>query len=206
MSNKIRTSLRFTQLSDGNLSGFASGVIEGLTKEAAFSNPPVAVVDLTALRDSYDAALAAKAQGGKANTAAKNAARAALINALRKNALYVEIASDNNLALLLSSGYLVVNTNRAQSVLDKVQIDKVEHAQTGELKVRVRPLTNARSFEGRIKASNGTEFGPSISFASSRAILFKGLTAGVTYTLQLCGIGGSTGRGDWSDPSSHMAM
>jgi len=28
----------------------------------------------------------------------------------------------------------------------------------------------------------------------------------ITYTLQLCVIGGSTGAGDWSDPVSHMAM
>jgi hypothetical protein len=34
----------------------------------------------------------------------------------------------------------------------------------------------------------------------------KGLTAGITYTLQLCAIGGSTGQGDWSDPVPHLAM
>jgi len=28
----------------------------------------------------------------------------------------------------------------------------------------------------------------------------------VTYTLQLCAIGGNTGAGDWRDSVSHMAM
>ena len=44
------------------------------------------------------------------------------------------------------------------------------------------------------------------NFASSRAILFDGLKAGVTYVMQLCAIGGSTGQGDWNEPASKMAL
>ena len=29
---------------------------------------------------------------------------------------------------------------------------------------------------------------------------------GVTYTVQVRGVGGTTGYSDWSDPVSHMAM
>jgi hypothetical protein len=47
---------------------------------------------------------------------------------------------------------------------------------------------------------------PTLSFQNSRAILFQGLSAGVTYVMQLCAIGGSTGKSDWSDPVSKMAM
>ena len=178
-----------------------------MSKEAgSFKTPPVSPTELKTLKQTFDDALVAKGQGGKMNTAAKNAARAALVDALRDDALYVEIASKNDLATLLSSGYEAASTNRAQAVLGQVQIKQVENAQTGELKVRVSRLANAKRFEGRIKPANGGDFGPSVSFASSRRLLFKGLTAGVSYTLQLCGIGGSTGRGDWSAPSSHMAM
>jgi len=35
---------------------------------------------------------------------------------------------------------------------------------------------------------------------------FKGLTAGVTYVMQICAVGGTTGQSEWSDPVSHMAM
>ena len=73
------------------------------------------------------------------------------------------------------------------------------------MKVRVKAQPHVRAYEGRIMAAGGG-FGPSISFASSKAILFKGLTAGVNYTLQLCAIGGSTGKSDWSDPVSKMAV
>ena len=64
---------------------------------------------------------------------------------------------------------------------------------------------NSKSFVGRIKELGGSEFGPSISFKNSRSILFNGLTAGVTYVLELMAIGGSTGQSDWSDPATKMA-
>lgn len=140
------------------------------------------------------------------NTQAKNDARAALITALNKDASYVDIACNGDLTVLLSSGFKQVSTNRAQTVLPPLQIVTVDYGQTGQLRLRVKADPNARSYVGRIKQASGSEFGPSISFASSRAILFKGLTAGATYVMQLCAIGGRTGQSDWSEPVSKMAM
>jgi hypothetical protein len=37
-------------------------------------------------------------------------------------------------------------------------------------------------------------------------VLFDGLTAGVTYVMQLCAVGGNTGKSDWCEPVSKMAM
>jgi hypothetical protein len=206
MTLKIRTSMGFAQFTDGNLSPFAGGVIEGLTDNAAsFPALPVGLPALTTLKDTFDQALIDTADAGKAATAAKNIARAALIDALRKDAFYVAIAANNDSAVLLSSGYDAVSTNRAQSQLQQPDVVAVETPKSGELKVRVRRQANARAYEGRIKAA-GSEFGPSISFASSKRLLFNGLTAGVKYTLQLCAVGGSTGRSDWSDPIEKMAV
>jgi hypothetical protein len=81
-----------------------------------------------------------------------------------------------------------------------------DHGQSGEIKLRVVADPNVRSFVGRIKKATDGDFGPTLSFQSSRAILFQGLSAGVTYVMQLCAIGGSTGKSDWSDPVSKMAM
>ncbi|MGI8820487.1 MAG: fibronectin type III domain-containing protein [Chthoniobacterales bacterium] len=52
----------------------------------------------------------------------------------------------------------------------------------------------------------GGEYGSSITFASSRAVQFDGLVSGTRYTFQLRAIGGSTGRSDWSDERTHMAL
>ena len=140
------------------------------------------------------------------NTTAKKAAREALITALNKDASYVDIACNGDLTTLLSSGFRQVSTNRAQNVLPQPQVLAVDYGQTGQLKLRVRADANAKSYVGRIKQSSGSEFGPSISFKNSRKILFKGLTAGATYVMQLCAVGGSTGQSDWSEPVSKMSM
>jgi len=89
-------------------------------------------------------------------------------------------------------------------VLPAPQIIAVENGQSGELRARVKADPNSKSFLGRIKESTGSEFGPSISFKNSRSIIFKGLKAGVTYVMELCAVGGSTGQSDWSDPASGM--
>ena len=45
-----------------------------------------------------------------------------------------------------------------------------------------------------------------ITFKNSRNILFKGLTAGTTYVMQVMGLGGSTGQSDWSAPVNKIAV
>ncbi len=57
---------------------------------------------------------------------------------------------------LLGSGFQSASTNRAPSVLDKVQIVGVDNGQTGELKVRIDPIANAKGFDGRNPGSVST--------------------------------------------------
>ena len=106
---------------------------------------------------------------------------------------------------MLGSGYDPVSTNRAQRVLNPPQIIAVEGAQRAELRARIKADANSKSFVGRIREASGSEFGPNISFKNSRSILFKGLSAGVTYLQELMAVGGSTGQSDWSEPATKMA-
>ena len=207
MLKRIRTSLNFVKLTDGLIGPFAGAVINGLTAEAArFPALPVTVAQLTSRKEAYETALIAAQDAGTSETAAKDQARAALEDALRKNALYVEIAADNDLAVLLSSGYEAASTNRASAPLETVEVLAVQNASEGEIKARVKTQPNVKSYVGRCKPVGGSEFGPNLSFASSRAILFAGLTKGVTYVFQVCAVGGSTGQSDWSDPVEKMAV
>ncbi len=200
-----RVSLSFVRLPDVALDDFADAIIAGLNGNASYPAPPVTVAQLVTLKQTLQDAVAAQAQGGTTATAAKNTARNALVEALRKDAKYVEISANNDLPTLLGSGFQSASTNRAPNVLDKVQIIGVDNPQAGEFEVRIDPIANAKGFDGRIKSGTG-EYGPTISFQNSKSILFEGLSAGVIYTLQLCATGGSKGAGDWSDPVSHIAM
>ena len=82
----------------------------------------------------------------------------------------------------------------------------VDYGQTGVLKLRIKGDPHRKGIQGRIKDVKGTEFGPAITFRNSKSILFNGLVAGTTYVMELCGIGGSTGQSDWSEPVSKIAL
>jgi hypothetical protein len=93
-----------------------------------------------------------------------------------------------------------------QTVLNPPQIVAVDYGQSGQFKLRVAGDPNRRALQGRIKKVGDTEFGPVVTFRNSKAILFDGVIAGVAYVMQLVGIGGSTGKSDWSDPVSKIAL
>ena len=80
----LKVALGFTRLSDGDLSGFTSNIIKCFTGNSTFAKPPVALTDLSKLQAAFDTAVAAALDGGTALTAAKNAARDALLSALRR--------------------------------------------------------------------------------------------------------------------------
>ncbi len=182
----------------------AGAVSKGLTNNPALPSPPVPPAELDLLKGTFDAAIIAASNGGTLLTAQKDAARAALVAALNKDASYVDIECDDDITILLSSGFEPVSMNRTQVVLAPPKILDVTVRQSGELKVSIGGDPNRKSILGRIKPLGG-EFGPVISFKNSRNIIFAGCIAGTAYVMQLCGLGGSTGQSDWSDPITKIA-
>jgi hypothetical protein len=210
---QLRVLLGFSNAPDHSLEETAEAVIAGLYGNAAFPDPPsppVTKVQLQAALANFRAAIAAQAQGGPAATAHKNDMREALIALLRKLAGYVQQYGDNNLANILSTGFEVVSTNRAQSPLDAPTIKDIRNGNTRQLIVSVTPVPNAKTYEGRYAlAPAGGMQGPWLSaglFTNSRAMVVDELTPGANYVFQFRAIGGSTGYSDWSDPVGHMSM
>jgi hypothetical protein len=84
-------SLGFAQLSDAKVVVFATGVHDGLAGHAVlFPTSPVSAAALATLTATFDTKLAAANKGSVAQTAEKNTARDAVVNALRQIAAYVE--------------------------------------------------------------------------------------------------------------------
>jgi hypothetical protein len=69
----------------------------------------------------------------------------------------------------------------------------------------VKPVKNTSMYERWIKEPTG-DWLPSVFTGDSQHVTFEALTPGAIYTAQVRALGGSTGQGDWSDPSSHMCM
>jgi hypothetical protein len=200
-----RISLGFGRLPDTELDNFAQGVINALTGNAAYPSPPVTLATLQAAKDDFTAKMAAAQTGGVADTAAKNNSKQTLVTMLRDVAAYVQMMCKNDPAILLSSGYSMQSTNRAQVELTQPQSLSLKNGASGQLIGRVVPVKSANMYEGRIKPIDG-DWLPSVFTGDSQHIIFDGLTRGQDYTAQVRALGGSTGQSDWSDPSSHMAM
>jgi len=203
MATKV--SFGFGRLSDTELDNFAQGVIDAMTGNTAFPTPPVTLANLQTAQDDFTARMAAAQTGGLADTAAKNNSRQTLITMLRDVAAYVQIRCNNDPAILLSSGFQMQSTNRAQVELTKPEGLSLKNGATGQLIGRVDPVKSASMYEGRIKPIDG-DWLPSVFTGDSQHIIFNGLTRGKDYTAEVRALGGSTGQSDWSDPSSHMAM
>jgi hypothetical protein len=203
MSN-YRVNLGFAEYPDASLDEFTSNIITSLTGNAGFPTPPVALADLGALQTAFENALAAAAQGGTQLTAVKNAAREALATALRKTAAYVQTIAGQDVALLLSSGFLANSTSKTQTPLATPNIVEIDNGMSTQLVVRLQGVSNARAYEVQVK--NGGGWQPAGVFTQARGIVVGGLTPGGIYAVQARGVGGSTGYSDWSDPVSHMVM
>jgi len=200
-----KVSLAFAKLPDAELDNFAQAVIAKMRGNTAFPSPPVSMADLQAAIDDYITRCAAAVKGGHADTAAKKNARVVLVEMLRRLAGYVQIHCNNDLAVLLSSGFQAQDPNRGSAPLDQPQRLIIKNGVSGQLLAGVKPVRNARMYEGRCKGPDG-DWAPSVFSSDSRHVIFDGLTPGTIYTVQVRALGGSTGQSDWSDPSSHMSM
>jgi hypothetical protein len=187
-----------------DLANTADDVVDGLTGNPAFPTSPVAPAALTTLNTTLRTAITAADAGGPQQTAAKNKAYNAVTDALRKNANYVEIQANNDLETLLSSGYDVVSTNRAQAPLYQPLILSIENLATTQLLLRLQTVLNAKSYQVQISTSVNGPWQEAGIYTAARRIVLMGLTPGTVYFVRVRAIGGSTGYSEWSVPVSLM--
>ena len=131
---------------------------------------------------AFTAALADLVNGGKLATACKNACRQTLVDQLKKLAYYVQVQCDNDLALLLSSGFDSVSMNRARVQLPQPAITRIENGMSGQTVLDAEANPNARSWQAEYALIvEGGSYGPSIAVApgtDSRRILAENLIPG----------------------------
>lgn len=199
-----RVSMRFAKLKGANIGVFAGSAILGLTNNPAFPNLPVSLADLSASTDCFWDAFSNALGGGRIPTVLKNQARAKLVSQLRDTAHYVQIVAKNNLATLLSSGFMDIDRNTAPAPLSKPLIRAVLNQYSTQLWLRVKRVPNARMYQVRLKVGDG-DYIDAGSFRQARKIVLQNLTPGTVYAIQVRALGGSTDQGPWSDPVSRMA-
>jgi Fibronectin type III domain len=205
MTINLRVSLDFAGYSDADLDECAGNVVVSLTNNPSFPAPPVTPADLGALVTTFHNAVLAALPRGIQLIAAKNAAREALLDALRKIASYVQGIANHNLDVLLTSGFYANSTNRAQSPLIPPAITDLENLATTKLLVRLTPVTNAKSYNLQTNTNGNGAWSDAGVYTQARRIVLGNLTPGTTYNVRARAIGGNTGSSDWSAPVSLMA-
>ena len=210
MAKLLKVLRDFINYADDLLVDFTGKIITDMTGNTALTTPPITMAALQALLTALTTTMAAMDQGGTAATATKNAARDALLAALRTLAKYVEDNCNNDLPTLLSSGFKAAATTHTKSALAKPVISSIKNGNTGELLIKVAPILNAASYETRSAVTDATgTLGPWQSGGvgtNSRALCIAGLTPATRYTVQVRAIGGTTGHSDWSDVVVHICM
>lgn len=205
MVTNYRVSRDFVTYSDSDVDEFTNNESQCMDKNPSFPAPPVKSADLTALNDTFRDAIAAAATGGQQETAAKVKAHDAVVDALRKNANYVQTIASHDLEMLLSSGFLPASTNRASAPLDQPVVMTLDNAGTTKLLLRLTPVLNARSYQVQTNTNGNGTWTEAGIYTQARRITLEGLTPGTTYSVRARAVGGATGYSDWSTPASHMA-
>jgi hypothetical protein len=204
----VKTSTSFTKTdTDAELASRTFGIIDGLTDNPDFPNPTPSLADLNAAYAAFTGALAAAAGGGTALTAAKNAARAALISMLRNLAGNLEATCAGNMQMLLGSKFPAWKTTRQPAgILPAPSNTSLDFGPlSGQLVGSVKPLPGAVVYNWRLFAASAPGVILQTTVSTAASVTFTGLTRGVDYTVQANAVG-TAGTSDWSNPATQMAV
>jgi hypothetical protein len=197
--------LTFCNFSDADLIVHVKKVLDRMKNNLNFTTPDPALADIQTALDNFIAAVAAKDDGGKKATKARDAARDALLTLMRSLAGYVTKESKNNPVVMLSSGFDITSASHTQYELATPIINSATNGASGTVLLHAQPQSNVKSVLTQYRESGTTVWLNGPICTQMRNIPVPGLTPGKTYDFRIQYIGGSTGQSDWSDVVSHMA-
>lgn len=182
-------------------------IVDALTNNPDYTTPTPTLVTVTTALNAFVAAIAAAANGGKEETAIKNAKRAELVSLLRQLASYVGVTCGGDMAKLLSSGFPTQKPNR--SPVGSLPAPDAPVAtpgkNSGELSAVSAPVFGAYTYNWRLALASAPTVYIKQLQTTAASNIFTGLTPGQTYTVQLNAVG-SAGTSDWSDDGETMVM
>ncbi len=201
--SKIKATLRFNRLPDGDLLKHLNTVYERMNSNSAFPKPPVDMATFRTAIDTFSASVTEAEDGGKKAISAKNKQREVVINLDTQLAHYVEASSNGDVAVFNTSGFEIVSNLRSAPVpLPPAAIDWIDRGSvSGQVEIKVKPLSKVVSYDVRY-AALGADKTPgtwtTVTLASSKKATIDNLTPGTTYAFQVRAFG-KLGHTDWSD-------
>jgi hypothetical protein len=175
-----------------------------MTNNSAFPNPPVALTDFKSAIDSFSVLVTDALDGGKKVISAKRKQREVVVKMVTQLGHYVEAACNDDVATFNTSGFTAVSTVRTTpQPISGAKISWVDRgANSGQVLVRVSPITGAVSYELRYGLVGNGGAPPAIwttlPLAGTKTATVDNLTPGASYAFQVRGLG-RLGYSDWSD-------
>jgi len=175
-----------------------------MTNNSTYSTPPVALADFKSAIDSFSVLVTDALDGGKKVISAKKKQREAVVKMVTLLGHYVEVACNDDVAAFNTSGFTVVSTVRTPAQpLSGAKISWVDRgANSGQVLVRIAPITGAVSYELRYGLVGNGGAPPAtwttLPLAGTKTVTLNNLTPGASYAFQVRGLGG-LGYSDWSD-------
>jgi hypothetical protein len=204
----VKPSISFLNTdSDSQLIADTETITTAMDENPYFVLPSPSLAAISGAQAVMVTAMAAAADGGITLTAIKNAKRALLVALLRQLASYVEVTSNGDLTVLMSSGFPIQKPQRDPiGVLPAPSNLTVGFgARTGELHAVAKPLVGAAIYNWRVTTAAAPTVVVQTAQTTAASNTFTGLTPGVVYNIEVNALG-SAGPSNWSDPVPQMAV
>lgn len=180
----------FSKLRDGDLQVRALSIVLQMTDNANYPSPMPTLDEVNAAAIAFGDACA-KTGSDREKTFIKKTKRQALESLLQALAWYVQCHCQNNMGILLSSGFSSRKTRTPVGTLDKPMYFKVEDGPNpGTIKLSIAKLAGAASYIFQYAAApvdESTQW--TTSTGTARTCTIEGLMGGQRYAFRVAGVG-----------------
>lgn len=199
-----RIYLDYSKLSDADLATLAGKTLTDMTGNPNFTDPTPELAEYATFVEDYRTKHeAAAVTGGKFATTAKDIARLALLQQMKRLAFYVNFTADGDAHQLVSSGFTLVPPPQSRTIPDVPLWVRVRRGpQKGQLLLDVAKVKFTWQYEYQISSIRGDDgeivWDENIfTTTKSRGNIIAGLESVVTYWVRVRAMNGY-GTGDWS--------
>jgi len=186
--------------SDEALATKSQVIHDDLNENAHYPTPDPTLADLqTAITDFLLSIVKAK-NGTKEDTADKNAKRQTLVDLLRRLSYYVQVTSNGDETIILSSGFDTNKQSGTVGVLPKPENFKViTGVNRGSIELSCDAVNHANFYEYMYTMAPVSTISVWITRTSTkRRLLIDGLSSGQQYIFKMAAAGSDPNR-TWSD-------
>jgi hypothetical protein len=194
----------YLEMDDSPLGEFGLKIGTGMTGNANFTSPPFTGAQITTKSNDYINGVAAALNGTPEDTANKSVLQTALLAALDQTADYVEYIAQNDQAKILSAGFTLASTSRAQALVGNTGILSVTNLASTKLELELQVAPNAWCYIIQTSTSPGV-WTTALIVTNPHDAVLTNLTPGTTYGIRACAMGSGNQQSEWSDAVNHMS-